>query len=192
MDYSVTVVRRSKAPSGVRWQRSFPFNYFRQHSQLIVIAGNKHISNVWLKESSFDQTPNFCLFCMPRPSHSCPKASCSLPRYVSTAVAPRHTTKGKPAKIAWASEEMSVPRYTPEGSFSSQIQLTSIPQHTLEGRLKAAGGLRSPLAFQLHVTSRLLCFRTGVLHPDSESSQCNVSAVLYGPGPFTVKGSAHC
>lgn len=159
---------------------------------MIAIAGNKHISNLWLEESSFDQTPNYCLFCMPRPSQSCPKASCSLSRYVSMAVAPRHTTKEETAKLAWVTQEMSVPRNTPEGSFSSQIHLTSITHTARRAGSKQQedqdhrwlSSYTSPQ--DCSASEQVSCIRT------QESPQCNVPAVLHGPGPLTVKGSAQC
>lgn len=48
---------------------------------------------------------------------------------MSMAVAPRHKTKKETAKLARVTQEISVLRNTPEGSFSSQIHLTSTP-HT--------------------------------------------------------------
>lgn len=110
---------------------------------------------------------------MPRPSYSCLKSSCSLPRYLLIVVPPRHT-KEKPAKPTWLNLTESVPRYTLKGSTGSQTHLTSIPQAPRWTGSKQQAGLGTSRAFHSHVLSSLLGFRTGLLQMDLGSPQCNV------------------
>lgn len=133
------------------------------------------------EELSFDHIPRYCLLCMPRPSHSCSKASYSLPRYLLTAVPPRHTTAEKnPAKTTQITWQTSVTRYTIKGSFQfSDSPHLHIPG-TTEGRLKAASRIRNISGFpETSAFSSLPGFRTSLVHKDLGSPQCSMLVALH-------------
>lgn len=160
---------------------------------MIVIAGNKHISNVWLKEPSFDQTPNYCLFCMPRPSHSCPKASCSLPRYVSMAVAPRQQNLPREPK------RCQCPGTLQKGALVLRSSSPPYPTH-LGGQAQGTRRIRITVGFPVthHLKTPLLqnrCLASGLRVPTVQPvSSTAWSRTIYSQGfcPVLKKCCASC
>lgn len=127
------------------------------------------------EELSFDQKPRYCLLCLPKPSHSCPRASYSLPRYLLMFLPDtplrKKTSKNYPGHLTDISAQI---HHKKELHFSDSPHL-HIPS-TTEGGLKAASRIRNISRFP--VTSALSSLPS-LLHIDLGSPQCSVLVALH-------------